>query len=779
MVKGKRPLEGVPVSRAWFDELVALDKAGEGLPPLKRVVPSSELMGFLRRPEVIGALQMPREDIDYTLAFIDLGDEHRRRLGVTLDVYRYNAALAMELESRTGVSLRPYGMLKGLPPHHQWGIMGGPVDEEGLDDTEKAVFSGEISHAGWRKYYSHGENMISGSCVMGDFAKAVVVGHTLRLVEDVGFIYVRAGDELTACQMSALKNDPVKGVMVPLVGDFFGDSGPFQDAQLKECGIERVTDARGAPRKYPMYAHTERSLMELCNTSLPVVVVDGRLRLIQRPKVVLDIVTEVGGDQLKLMAEGAAERLLLERFEAARCSSINEYRRTQLGKAVYDVGMGILQSFPHPGIRERVRIGSLPVCAIQYKGVGGQYHGHVTSQTEEEVLKDPNLRFLKTNENGECLVLDRRFEGKNGILLTLPHQEGSRDPVGGTATLEALGYDREQRIMDKKGFLSGITVGVIRLFSRQQVPNMPVEEVGVAVVAIIDDTRRMEDILAKKGEGKSNEYMRFVVEKYKPPQMDVPKADFHRYIEESFEECRHMHLQEFFNKLGATMNGVLEAGLTNPRDQNLVNNLSVCGGITDTRALADMSDPNQAIGLINGAVHHFDALGRAAGYRSGEIFKTEYFAQMAVRFLGQGAGRVLDYVSGDHFRTGEQYDNFVQSSMVSGLMTDAWVLSQGQKPAGAYHTSDAEFLSCLRDDPSLMKKAGMSPEGLAVYLKAAASENPAVNREGLGDISLTEALEKFRAASDGRLDSTPSIYENARAIEAKYGSIVSQLITSP
>ncbi|VVB52569.1 Uncharacterised protein [uncultured archaeon] len=753
-------ISDMPASPAWRDELLKVHDAIEGpLPQVRNPVSPEELQGYLGRDDVAGALGVSGHDLDFARALASAGNAPLKQLGVSVRSHEYRLALAVHLERRTGISFRPDGFLS--------------VDADRLDEADNILFAPNTSfmgHSDWRM-------ALSRSDVKGVFqhqdgsVRPTFFGEPLTSVANANFFHVKVGDEFRSMQGGILRVSPEKGVIVPIVGEFMGEDGPIPDERLAQLGIERVRDTEGRPVTYPMFASTARSLIQFCSFQIHVPVVDGRPRLLNGPEAILDVFSMLGDESADGLRE-AARMLLDGAYEDAKPGMPKEaFVENQWGKALTMAGTTVLQNIDAPEVTEYLTWMSLPVCAVQFKGGGCvHYDGNYVTLTEGEVRKHPNLRF-KERRGDWSFVVDRRHEGQQGIMLSIPHQPGSMDPVGGAPTLEAIGYEREQRILEHGGVLSGVTIGVIKLFDDTQVPDLCVPDAAVTVVAILDDTRRVEDFIRTERNPKAREhwYKEAVVEKYGPAPPEVKSGDeWEAWVDSQFIECREKHLAQLCLNLGKTTRATLEANLTNPRNQNLMGNISFAGGITDTRALAEMTDPNQSYSFITHVIEGLNDLAKVAGIQSGEIFRTPHFRSFITEFIGEDAAApVLQFIQKPYFRVGQRFDDQIQESKIIGLSTDAWVRKQGGTPTGAYHTSDVDLTRLLARDESARKRIGMN-EGHAITLIAYLSTPTLMLHGPEGVTTLEEALEIPRALLEDRLGKVPTIEENARLLEQQW-----------
>ena len=768
-----RLLKGIPVSDRWREELIRMGKVPAEKLPRVREPSSDDLLTYLKRKDVTRALGLSAADMTYAETMAALDSRSLRRMGVVLTSGDYRKALAAHLEKKTGISLATPKTRTPDSEDVERRDIKHDVDPARLDAAERMLFVEGIKRPTWRDLFEMEAIYFAGVFVGADGnAHATTVGKPLHLVEDVGFVRVKVDDQYRSMQSSILPLDLNKGVMLPIVGDFIGKDGPLPDKALEGFGITKVEDDQGRPMTYPMFAHTARSLMQFCNLRIVVPVVDGRPRIVNRPEVMEDIYRELGGDewagQLRTWAEQAVEMA----YDTNKPQmSREEFRRNQYGRAIAEMGLKVLNAIKHPAVNDRVKLTTLPCCAIQFKGAGcfcydGQY---VSPETH---VKNPNLQLIKKRFEDSYFVVDKRFEGKRGILLANPHQEGSMDPVGGVATLEAEGYDREQRILENGGKLSGITIGVVKLLDDTQVPELCIPEVGITMVAVLDDTRRIGEFYGDDipRHGFADAYKAFVVERYGSPMpQGMETAAFVRFVEEQFPACRERHLQEFMTNLGKTTRAVLESNLTNPQDQNLMGNISMVGGITDTRALAKMTNPNQAIGYITHLIEGLNEFGQTAGFVSGKIFTTGHFHRMLEELLGDDAKPIIEFTKKKHFRPGERFDDWMQAKKLVGLMTDAWVRKAGGTPTGAYHLSDREMVAYLNTDCDARKISGIDARTLETFNRHLGDPRIPIVRQD-GTITLEDSLEPFRAPLERRLHDVPKIYENAANIERQiYG----------
>jgi len=633
-------------------------------------------------------------------------------------------------------------------------LPGPPLDAARVSAAERILFP-HGAQIPWRSLLALQADYCAGSYVKDGKLHLTSVGRPLPLIEDVRFLALRDG----ALPLAIFPHDSHKGALLPFVGALHGEHGDVPDEVLERAGAAWLRGSDGKPIEYPMFAATARSLLLLCDVPLSAFLLDGNPRLALDARSVLRIFDDLGaGWSQQLLA--IVEQGLRQRFqEMPHPGAYEDFRAAERERATLYIGVELLRHLCGGGpMAERLKPAPLCCCGIQFKGSGCHcYDGHHVEIDAEQVAQHPNLRLIEAKADGGCFVVDKRFLHAAGILVWLPHQEPAMVPLGAASMTEALAAEREEAIHERGGRLAAVTLGVAKLLDKEQLPELCCAEIGIAVIAVLDDTRRLDVFLDKRVplEGRRDLYKAFAVERYGPRAAGMEERSF---VEAHFAACRDLHLRELFGSLGRTARAVLEAGLTNPRDQNLMGNISVCGGIADTRNLTAMIDPNQAAGLIAPLMARLNDFGEAAGFESGAIFKQPCFRELLQLFLGSSAQPVVDFMEARHFRTGGRFDDGVQLMKLIGLTTDAWVRAAGGAPAGGYHLNDADMVEYLAASPEARRRSGIDDRTLFTFqMHLRDPKRVTINRSD-GVVSLEDALEPFRASLEDRPRSAASTY---------------------
>ena len=89
----------------------------------------------------------------------------------------------------------------------------------------------------------------------------------------------------------------------------------------------------------------------------------------------------------------------------------------------------------------------LPICGMGIKGSGcAHYDGHHIPFVEDEARLPPHIKLKsKSEESGAAFVVDSRFDGAKGLLLSIPHQLWSSRPVGGDSIVNILTFEEKTR----------------------------------------------------------------------------------------------------------------------------------------------------------------------------------------------------------------------------------------------------------------------------------------------------------------------------------------------
>lgn len=523
----------------------------------------------------------------------------------------------------------------------------------------------------------------------------------LPLVE-VSLYTVESSEDKPALGLRGLP----KREAIPLLGGLIAVTGQLKDGQLEAMGIRRVCDEKGAPVSEVMFAQTYRSVLEPCSFSLTIPIFDGVPRLL--------------GDSGPATAGIDAETT-------------------------------------------RVRVA---FCALQYKGVGCyDYERSFVERGQltqfHEVLSE---KHCASKSSPLVRVVDTRFRGRCGIMLPVVYQMG-QDPVGGQSTQEQIVFERQQRILEKAfesgegcntdsdarnrfRVLSNVLLRIIPIADRSSLPELSSKDLCVAEYAVQNDTRRLSCFSnpSLNLDDRRDEYRRFVVEKYAPRPPE--SANIAEYVKEHFEASRDLHLSDLFANASLMTKALLEAGYTNPRDQELCGNIDVVGGIADLADLAEMDNPHQAIGFLGYFIAAISEFGKAADFPDRAIFRTPGWAQFLESTLGGREHKVLSFVRSPYFLTGGKQTERIRIIKLAALMTDAWAEKQGAAPEGAYYLDDEELMRALisSSQREKLREDWQQPDSRC---------------------SLQDRLDFWRADNDGRMGRVASISESSEAVKAR------------
>ncbi len=388
----------------------------------------------------------------------------------------------------------------------------------------------------------------------------------------------------------------------------------------------------------------------------------------------------------------------------------------------------------------------------QYKGAGCfKYTGNYVRR--EDFMEYHEI--IPSDEQQSCWfhVLDTRFIDRVGILLPVTFQFG-QDPMGGQSTLERIVFDRQQRVLDKAfriafsnggtemdarkifKILAGILLRITPIADKCAVPELSSTDICVAEYAVQNDTRRLSYFSNQQYERfhRKKDYERFVLEKYGDRVRIDPQAANSGHTGEHsarFLLCREEHLKDFFSNLSLMVRAVLEAGLTNPRDQYLGANIDVEGGIADLKDLADIEDPHQAIGLLQALITELSEFGEVAGFEKRSIFKTSWFREFLKFVFESRDAKILSFIEAPYFMEGGASSDKFRIIKLACLMTDAWAESQGAPPKGGYYRDDRELMESCRSVKSPL------------------------------DFNDPEAVDRFRSIIDGRRQWVPTVAESS------------------
>ncbi len=619
--------------------------------------------------------------------------------------------------------------------------------------AEAVLFSSPPA-IGWKGLVKLDSSYFSGTFIdqQGRF-RAAVVGHPLSLTE--ARILTRGYETETAIMPASPFSGTIDGRMAfPFVGSFHGKDSPLSAAELEESGLRWLLDPQGEEVRYPVFTLTARSIMYPYSGALKVPVIDGNPFLITGVHSLREVVLSLGGERFLSDMEDLTERGLQHAYQEQQPNQdFESFKREFHDRGfAYTVITLLPELAASEHLRDRLELKRVPACAVKYKGAGcAFYNAHHVSRPQEEAAKLPYTRVLEQVTPEHTIVVDTRFEGSAGILLSIPHQDAYMVPLGAASSVEKITMAREQAVLNNGGVLSEISTGYVPLLDQSKIPELCTKEIGVMVIAVVDDVRRM-DLFACPFEqlGLDRVYRAFVVEKYGP----IDGGDSTSFVEDNFLECREKHLDELLSNLGLNLKALLMANLTNPSGQELMGNISVAGGVADLKNMMEMTDPHQAIGLIFPMMMGLSLFGRTAGLGSYGLFATEHFAKLGRNFLGKDWAKVEAFSKELPARPDEQEYHHIGILKLAGLMTDAWVSSFGVGLRGGYHLSDRELVERLQIDAQLRGKARISSgtlAGFALHLR-----NPSIPMiRGTRTISLEEGLEPYRAFLEDRMEEVP------------------------
>lgn len=574
----------------------------------------------------------------------------------------------------------------------------------------------------------------------------------LTLIEAVEFFEVSNSSEVSgSVQISAFKSSS-HGVIVPIAGGLVSGSGRLDDEKLASLGIRRVVDPSGGSVTWPMFAHGGRSLLQPCRFDVPIVVIDGVPTIALSREAIVKALEDLFGEKAKRQIETIrirAEKSVREEYARSRTSEpYGKFRVRESEAAFRRTALKYLEKLSSGAMKRRITVLGVPCCALQYKGTGcGSYKRHY-------IPKEP-ARIPQTEAGQSNYRTDDRFVGMPGIFLPFTYQRSSSEPVGGQCSLEEIAYERQQRILEKAfegewlngateeemlkrvHVLSGFITGLVRLADRDALPELSSRDICESIVATQRDTRRIGMFVKRfrmRSRWLSEAYELFVLERMGAASRTM----------DTFLNGRDAHLSDFFSNLSLTTRAVLAAGLTNPRNQNLMNNIDVEGGIADLADLADMKDPHDAIGLFQAVIEGLEKFGNTARFGSLEIFKTAYFRNFVREVAGAHAEKVFELLDSPRFNPvtgwGGSSHHAAQLQKLASLLTDAWAEEAGAPPAGPFSIDDDEFAEKF------------FPEALKLRLSEIIDEGE---------------LDILRARVEDRLSRVPSIEENSAILKRK------------
>lgn len=594
-------------------------------------------------------------------------------------------------------------------------------------------------------------------------AHLTTLGIPVRSLEEVNLLQVKISpNTLTHMIGYPFKHDPdAEKVVVPVVGEIIGENGPITD-ELEQKGIvERVRTSEGKNVTTPAYIRTMRQAQFPTTGQVQVLEIGGRKIIPNSPASMREawglihpqgrqLLTEIVGVAMQTAYQSRGEGMDYPEFR-------EKYESSMTLRAGRDflVEMKNLQESGAEGINldlSRLKILKVPVCGVGIKGVGAQvYDGnHVRLKPNGAADITENMRVKKMGENS-AFVVDRRLEDSKGIICPVAHQQWSGVPVGGDTTINFLAYGRENRLLKHGAELSYITTGVIPLLSKDDYPKLTVPQIAVVSNLVLDDTRRVGDIMDEDYplEGNQLAYKAIVTEKYvlERPRKESDVAD---HVERYFDTARDLHQSRLAQRLGKNLKALFNARLTVPHDQDLMGNISLEGGLADTLDLAPMRHPREFHSTILKALSGMADLYEVAGLGADNYFSSTHFKTLLNESLGEKEAENIMRQATRLFQEPEDPDNTKKGRLV-GAVTDGFLKSAGIVEDTVWDMGDKDFMDLIGRDKEIRKKLGITRDSLTAIRQAHGKGMPLTRRHKYMGISFTDPhqeLEAFRFRVD-------------------------------
>ena len=593
-------------------------------------------------------------------------------------------------------------------------------------------------------------------------------------------------------------------VVVPVLGEFYGQEGVITQ-QLEERGIiRRVVDGQGNAVQVPLFVKTMRQLYQPCGGKVRLLKIGDRLIIPNSAEAVKEawsLIQPQGTDGLDKSVDAALE-VAYRAGQAAE--SLEEFKKKHRPSLTLRVGMAALLRWKQPqeagnpetglGVGSFEYIG-LPICGMGIKGAGClRYDGHHIPFVKDESQLPSYLKVKRRFEaSNAAFVVDTRFDGAKGMLLAIPHQLWSSRPVGGDSIANLLAFGRENLLLKHGAELSYVTTAVVPLLSREQVPELCARQIAIHLNAVLDDSRRISDFLdARHGlEERRQMYAAAVVEKYAPGgnavgqagllEEQTPEAAAMRwttFVEEHLEEARDVHWARLCQRIGKNLRAVFEAGLTNPANRGMVGNLSLDGGLADALDLAEFRHPREFHNFVWPVLDGLSSFYEVAGFHRSDWFSSKYFRILLESSLGAESASVILERIASFLGPGDADPRGTKRTHAIGLVTDEFVRLAGVEEKSVWAMSDKEFLALLSAGSTLRDAVGFRADSIQRVRRALRGRSPvhqgSAARSGEG-VDPHEELDDVRAKADIELRARTarSLKENFSLMdeefEQKYG----------
>jgi len=570
--------------------------------------------------------------------------------------------------------------------------------------------------------------------------QATSIGLPISGLEEVNLFTVKGAPQIMEHMLGyPFKVDPdAESIVVPIVGEFYGQEGVITGKLEQEGVIKRVTDDQGNPVTIPIFVKTMRQLYLPCGGVVHLLKVGDRT--------IIPNSAEAVKEAWELIQPQSAEHL------------------GRLVDATLD-----LSRFEYIG---------LPICGMGIKGSGcAHYDGHHIPFVEDEARLPPHLKLKsKSEESGAAFVVDSRFDGAKGLLLSIPHQLWSSRPVGGDSIVNILTIERENTLLKHGAELSYLTTAVVPLISRKQVPELCAEHIAIVVNVVLDDSRRIGDFLDEHYslDARKKMYAAAMVEKFTLARPAAEDADF---IKLHLEEARDIHWTHMCQRLGKNLRAVFEAGFTNPINRGMINNISLDGGLADTLDLCRARYPREFHNFLLLVLDGLSKFYEVAGFNRSNFFRSEYFRLLLKNSIGEErANAVSDRI--DSFVKPHDPDlRGMKRIKAIGLVTDEFMHMKGVEEGSVWAMNDTEFLDMLITRRDLLNRMGLVEKSIAAFGMALKRNTPVHGIFAKTHMAADphEELDYWRSRADVllRARTAPSMQENFAQIDkdfkTKYG----------
>ncbi|MFH1788271.1 MAG: hypothetical protein ABH834_02685 [Candidatus Altiarchaeota archaeon] len=638
------------------------------------------------------------------------------------------------------------------------------------------------------------EHYFVGSFVDGDDARGTSVGPPLRSLEELSLFEVRGKPEHLGFMISYpfRVEDMAERIVVPVVGDFYGEKGVIT-GELERQGIVSRVRHEGNPVTIPAYIRSMRQAYIPASGTLNILKFGDREIIPNSEGAIANawsIVMPVAGAQyfrelidtsLQMMytQQGITEpfddyaaktRRRLALMMGTNLELLGEIRQNLV--AHLSANPDSFEGSVEDHVRLDVPLGwaGKHICGIGIKGPGCEhYDGHHIQTDHLDRGRTPDYIREDIRHGDSTYVHDTRFCDKErgfypkGLMLSIPHQEtgGHRAPVGGDSIVNLLVFDVENQLLKHKAELSVITTAVVPFLSREQVPELSCPQIAIVTNVCLDDTRRIEEWIpgpetwipevreqsnSESREGFKLAYKALVVEKYaeRPPG----NADMTEFTESHFQEARKAHWTRLCTRVGRNINASYNAGLTNPRDQNLAGNISIDGGLADALDLCPMRLPTEFTSFVYHALMPLSEFYETAGFRREDFFTSEHFRLIANETLGEQRGQQLMLEMHETMREGSE--TLVKATKAMGQFTDAFLSSRGITLQSVWRMDDDAFLSYLDQHADLRSELNFQRSSILEFRMAMTSGRPLYKRDDGRRVraSVSRELDRYRCNAD-------------------------------